>query len=343
MLLQLVATKDRIVPIPNYWTFLLVVAVILFLYFAPAGFDRLQYKEMFENAGLWGNEKDPGWETYNSIFRSILGTNSDAFFLIHDCIYTLLFVSFANVAIKRDYRFYFLFLLFISIGFYSGGTNVMRSGLANAIMYFALSRYLKFNQTSKGAILFICLALVASTIHYSIVLFVLGVTVAYFFPRVRFYALVWFICVILSYFDVLAGFLTPLTDHIGASGDRLESYVSQIGKANSLYLKAGWRLDFIVYSAIPLLFAAYYIRVCKYSDRFYKCILCGYLISNSFWLCVIRMPFTDRIAMISWCLIPIVTSYPVLANDSKLQTSHPNLCISFAISAPLILVVLSFL
>lgn len=327
---------DRIPSVQNYWTFLIIFVAIIMIYNAPFGFDRIQYKKAFENPEMWGREKDPGWELYNSIYRQIFGSDSNVFFFFHDIIYTLLFVSFAWIAIKSEYRYYFLLLLFISLGYYNGGTNVMRSGFANALIYLAMSRYLKCNLSGKGILEFICISVMAITIHFSVLLTILSLIVGYLFPKVRVYFFIWLGCVILSYLNLLEPIVEPINNILDPSAtERLDKYLLEIGKEVDIYQNAGWRLDFIIYSAVPLIFAFYYIRKCKYKDKFYHCVLCAYLIANSYWLCVIKMPFTDRVAYLSWCLIPIVTVYPILSNHYKAKASQPSMALLLSFIMPL--------
>lgn len=208
------------------------------------------------------------------------------------------------------------------------------------MIYFGLSRYLYCKSTRNGAIIFLCISAVAVTVHYSIILLILGLVSGYFFPKTKWYVYMWVCCVVLSYFNALEGILSPIIHYFGETGDRLDSYVSQIGERNEFYLKAGWRLDFIIYSAVPLVFAYYYVKLCNYRNQFYQCLLCGYLVANSFWLCVIRMPFTDRIALISWIIIPIITSYPVLTDPS---IKRPSICLAVSYLFPLMLCILNLI
>lgn len=73
-------SRTRIPPVQLHWTILLIIGAVICIYLAPEGFDRHQYREIFETPNLWGGEKDSGWESYNSVYRQFLGKNSDAFF-----------------------------------------------------------------------------------------------------------------------------------------------------------------------------------------------------------------------------------------------------------------------
>ncbi|MCD8394974.1 MAG: EpsG family protein [Bacteroidales bacterium] len=297
--------KGRIPPVSNTFSFIITALAILSIYFAPIGFDRHQYELMFLHPGLWGQEKDFGWEIYNSFFRFLLGKNVKLFIFINDILYTSLFVYFGYKCFKKEYRFYFLLLVFISLGYYSGGTNVMRSGLATALVFLGLS---KLNKPWW----FVTCAVCACTIHLSVGLTIVGLTIGYFYPNLKVYVFLWLTCVVLSYTDSLGPVTEYMVNLIGDNDSRLSDYTSQIGEKSALYTKMGFRVDFIIYSALPLLLVYYYKIKCHYRNRFYDVVTSAYLIANSVWLCVIRMPYTDRIALLSWVLIPIVSIYPPL-------------------------------
>jgi len=298
----------RLPTISDRYALILTIIAVLFLFLAPYGFDRKQYQIMFLNPGIW-SYKDSGWEVYNAIMRIITDYNADLFFLFNDIIYTALFVVFIYYFIKPGYRYYLLLLTIISIGFYNGGVNIMRSGLAVSIIFLGLRFY-------KNSIIFILCCIVACSIHLSVGLICAGIVLGYYFPKLKIYFFIWLVCLVLSYTNSLGELLQGTLSLMGDSAYRLEGYTSGIGEKNELYDNAGWRLDFIIYSSLPLLFVYYYKVKNHFKDRLYDTICSAYLLVNSFWLCVIRMPFTDRIALLSWVMIPVMSIYPVLVDNS---------------------------
>ena len=304
----LCSSKGHIIPqVSTHLFYSLIVIAICAIYFAPEGADKIVYKTIYLFPDLWMENKDSGWIIYNSIIRAIVGKNANLFFLINAIIYTFLFVYFVRQSFQYKYWFYFFLLLIISLGYYSGGTNIMRSGLATAILYCGMTRYDK-------PYLFLILMAIASSIHLSISITIGALIIGYYYPKLKIFTIIWIVAVALSFTDSLSGVLSNTIDFLGSNSYRLEQYTSSIGKESELYTKIGWRLDFVLYSAYPLLFAYYYKAKIKFSNRFYDAVISAYLIANSFWLCVIRMPFTDRIALLSWVLIPIICLYPPLKN-----------------------------
>ena len=80
--------------------------------------------------------------------------------------------------------------------------------------------------------------------------------------------------------------------------------------------QGGFRLDFIAYSAMPVLVGYYAIYKKKmHLSRFYSCLLNTYLCTNGVWMLCMYAQFTNRIAYLSWFLYPIVLIYPFLNED----------------------------
>ena len=90
---------------------------------------------------------------------------------------------------------------------------------------------------------------------------------------------------------------------------------------NALY-QQGFRLDFILYSLVPIVIGSYYTLVKKFKDRLYQIILNAYILTNVFWVLIIRANFTDRFAYLSWFMIPFVLAYPLLQRDAPVK--RPN-------------------
>lgn len=77
---------------------------------------------------------------------------------------------------------------------------------------------------------------------------------------------------------------------------------------------AGFRWDFLAYSIVPIIIGWFAERKGNI-DSIYKYLLNAYILSNAFWVLVIRAQFSDRFASISWTLYSIVLAYPLLKLD----------------------------
>lgn len=320
---MLTSDRKRLGGVQPVWTFLLILAALLSIYFAPFGFDRKMYEIIYLNPESFS--KDQGWIVYNRIVRIVAGENSNIFFLINDILYTGGFVYFTFKTFNRDYAWYYLVIVFISIGYYSGGSNVLRSGLALSLIFYGLGLYMKYRNIIP---LLIC-ALMGCMIHLSTILIACALVVAYLYPKYKLYLGIWCLFLVLSYFNTLGFVSDTIIDLMGDDSYRLQGYLDG---PNDLYKKAGFRFDFIVYSAVPIVFGLYYLVRKKFMDRFYIVIFSAYFLINSIWLVVIRMPYTDRMALMSWIFIPIIIAYPPLKGQMSNQRQMIFLSILFPFS-----------
>lgn len=321
-----VIDKPQLPKLSSGITIILMAICIALIYFAPEGFDKMQYRDIYLGLSEWSDRgKDLGWEVYNSILRHIFGPHSNLFFLTTAILYTLCFYVFSRYKLPTGYEYYFLVLLFISLGYYSGGTNVMRTGIATGLIYVALAQ-------SRKLWWFALFSFLAYTIHGSALLMIAGLVIGMILPKNKIYLGIWMICALLSKSGILTSFISPLLDDTLEEAQRLNKYLNASDDVLDLYENMGWRLDFIIYSAIPLIFVWFYKYKCGFKDKFYDMVITEYLLCNSFWLCVIIMPFTDRVALLSWVFIPILCSYPIFISN---KIKNKGLTLAAAITVPL--------
>ena len=75
---------------------------------------------------------------------------------------------------------------------------------------------------------------------------------------------------------------------------------------------SGFRVDFIIYSIMPIIMAWYVTIKRNFKDLPYHTIATTYILANAFWIMVIRSEQSNRFAYLSWFLYPIVIAYPLL-------------------------------
>ena len=153
--------------------------------------------------------------------------------------------------------------------------------------------------------------------HASIHIMIGAAALAWFFNNSFYYLAAWLVSIIASYF---AGFkiqflLSAL--HLTEGDDRLNSYLTQTDAAEFLRREGaqifiGFRWDFIAYSAMAVIIGYYFIYKWKFKDEYYHWIY--FLITNMFWILVIRSAYSNRFAQISWFIMPIVLIYPFMKN-----------------------------
>ncbi|MBQ8047206.1 MAG: EpsG family protein [Prevotella sp.] len=229
------------------------------------------------------------------------------FFLIIEIVY----IGTMALACWRLDRRNFPILLIVCMSaysFFSYGVNGLRNGMACNMIILAMT-YILGNTKDKLICAALCLA--AVNIHHSAMLPVVAMVFVYFYrkPRMMFYF--WIASILISLtaggmvesFFAGMGFDDRLNDYISAQGD--EDEMSQ-------FSQTGFRWDFLLYSAMPVIMGWFVVFKRKIIDMNYMILLGTYIYSNAFWVMVIRSSFSNRFAYLSWFLYPLVLTYPLL-------------------------------
>lgn len=296
-------------------TFFPAVAIAAYLVFRfgcmPYLFsvDRLIYANDFLGVKYGGHstnfsEKDPLWGTFSYIV-SLFG-DVDFFFISQSALYIGLYL-FAIQRLNSKAIFWIFIAVVGSMGFSSYGTNTIRAGMAIATIVFGLSYWRK-------PIAMYCIFLMALGLHFSMAIPLSMILICRYYNNTRLFFYVWFLSVILS---LSAG--SFFNDFFSTFVE--DSRTSYLTEENKFY-NQGFRWDFVIYSLVPLLVGAFYIFKKGFKDRFYWMLYNAYILTNSFWVLVIRANFTDRFAYLSWFMIPFILTYPLLRHDAPVK--RPN-------------------
>ena len=117
----------------------------------------------------------------------------------------------------------------------------------------------------------------------------------------------WIASILIS--AVLGGTVENIFMNLGFD-DRVDSYLTV--NNSSIGAGGGFRLDFLIYSMMPIIFGYYIVLKRHIKDGPYLLLLNTYTLANAIWVIVIRANFSNRIAYLSWFLYPIVLAYPLL-------------------------------
>jgi hypothetical protein len=77
----------------------------------------------------------------------------------------------------------------------------------------------------------------------------------------------------------------------------------------------------------------YVTKYRRFSDPEYTAVANAYLLSNAFWIMVIRAAFSNRFAYLSWFIYPIVIAYPLLRMNVWKDQDRKTTIILFFYSA----------
>lgn len=213
--------------------------------------------------------------------------------------------------LMRNNMFVAILFCFVSFSCFTYGTNGIRNGMASSIMMLAITF---LNKEKKWQIIIALLLMFLSiNIHKSMTLPGLCAIVAFLAIKETKYAIFfWLASIVIS--AVAGNYVTEFFVDLGFD-DRMEAYANldEFGEVKeSVNVKAGFRIDFILYSIMPIIMAWYVSMRRNFKDKMYNIIASTYILANSFWIMVIRSEQSNRFAYLSWFLYPIVIAYPLL-------------------------------
>ena len=73
-----------------------------------------------------------------------------------------------------------------------------------------------------------------------------------------------------------------------------------------------FRWDFLIYSSMGVLVGWFFIFMRDFKDEYYHWLYNIFLITNAFWVLVIRSAYSNRFAQISWFILPVILIYPFM-------------------------------
>ena len=232
----------------------------------------------------------------------------------------LISLSFKYLACKKIFHenVYTAFLFVITaFYFWRSVTNIIRSDMALSLVLCGMAVMLdgKSRQKYYWVALFFFLAIF---IHNSSVLLVICFLASYTLGKNIKWAIgFWVLCVIMSL--VNHSFFENLFISMGFD-DRVESYLTG-EDTNGVFSHSGFRWDFLIYSMVPIVLG--WLVSKKISEKTYSALLNTYILTNCFWVLVIRALFSDRFAGISWALYGIVLALSLMYLDAnKNQTRY---------------------
>ncbi len=240
-----------------------------------------------------------------------MGLNVNEFFLVIEFGYIGCMFAFAWKHTRRNLWLMMLFF-FIAFQFYSFGTNGIRNGLACSVSLLAIAFLINADESKLSRNLAFVLFFLSMGIHRSATLPAVAALGSWYYLKNTKLALrFWFISIGVS---LAAG---PMVEQFFVSlgfDDRMEQYSSanMTERTASIFRGTGFRWDFLMYSAAPVVMIWYVTRYRRFTDKAYSVIANTYLLCNAFWIMVIRAAFSNRFAYLSWFIYPVVIAYPLL-------------------------------
>lgn len=194
-----------------------------------------------------------------------------------------------------------------SFSFFSYGTNGIRNGMACSLIILAIAY--TFDKKKWKLLISLLLAFIAYGCHISTALPIISMIVCLFFKNTKLLIYFWVLSIGISL--VAGGQVEAFFTSLGFD-DRMSVYSSE-NVDTSLFSSTGFRWDFLLYSAMPIILGWYCFFKRGIIDKKYSYLLNTYILCNSFWVMMIRASYSNRFAYLSWFLYPIVLAYPLLS------------------------------
>lgn len=305
-------TNSHLSKVSNMWALLFVVAMIFAIAYFPEelNYDKPRYTNMYYKALFHYKDydfRDPGWIVYNRACGLLFGNSIDLFYILTATLYVGATYYVGIKLFPKDNVCYLVVMAAGCLGFSNYGTNVIRAGAALSLLLLAVSLNCKI-------VYKIALVIIALSFQKSVIIPILAFIGAKTVKPIWLVTLIWLFCLFLSAANFDMG---PLFESFGFVDERVEQYASTINDVGGGTYEKGFRWDFLLYSLAPIAIAYYYIYKIKISDSFYLSLVKTYLLANSVWLLAIRMDYSDRLAYLSWFLIPLLSLYPVIKYQNK--------------------------
>lgn len=317
----------------NYSGFILLILITLFLGLRPVDLvfvDTKLYADMYY---IINDYEKIAWDTnwlWNGIIVTCknLGFNVNEYFLLIESIYmgAIFFVCYKIM--RNNYWFAFLFCL-SSFSFYSYGVNGLRNGLSCHLVLVGMC--LLQDRDILKTIIAVLLFIFSFVIHKSVLLPCLCVCASYIIKEPKKAIAIWGVSIIISL--ILGNAIANFIQSFGLFEDKM-SYLTDLEETNisESFSQTGFRFDFLLYSAIPVLFIWYLTVKRNFQDGMYNLIANTYILANAFWIIVIRASYTNRFAYLSWFIYPIVIAYPLIRMNVWDEQDRKAAIILFAYS-----------
>lgn len=284
---------------------LLCVFLVLFIGFRPAG--RI-FTDMSNYYLAWQrNLNEPfsfHFNTTNIIFDNLFlamssaGLSITTFYLLMAMIYFSCMLKACKKMFPAQTLFAFLVCL-AAFSTLSYATNGIKAGVAASIFLLAIAY-------QKKLLLSIVFAALSYGFHHSMELPIIAFYAVRLFKNPKYYFYFWVLCLIISLLHIQS-----FMNFFASLGDE-QSAVYLVDTGEDWFGGGGFRIDFVIYSFIPILIGIVLINKYRVSDKGYICLLNTYTLCNAVWLLCMYAAFTNRIAYLSWLMYPIVLIYPFL-------------------------------
>lgn len=269
--------------------------------------DMSTYAQSFDMVSsgqfeVWSS--DPGFALLTRICANTMSV--DGYFLVCAVFY-IAPVLIATRLMQSEWAFAALLAFAGGFSFYSYGVNGIRNGIATSFLLWALACH-------KRKLVMLMLMAIAISFHTSVILPAIAFAACCIYINLGLCSAIWISALATSLLygesvSLLLGSFISL-----GSEERLLKYTTGAGFGGD---KGGFRLDFILYGILPLIVSYALADKAIRSDKFYRRLVGAYLLTNAFWLLAMYAAFSNRLAYLSWFMMPLIVIYPFIPSGHK--------------------------
>ena len=308
--------------------FVITIVVALATYPDELNFDKSRYRMMYlsylgeSSADL--EYKDIGWSFYVLLCGKMLGWNVDFYFIFTAAVYISGYYHFARHFFPKKTYGYFIVFAVGCLGFSAYGVNTIRAGIALSFFLHFMVLFVHKGTLWKYVAFFF--AFCSILVHKSMIIPFSAFILSKYLKNNIYYVSFWLICFMASAINID---MSKLFDAFGFVDERVVDYIE--GSNTISDYQSGFRIDFIIYSLVPMAFWSYY-RLKKNIDDIYTSHLVRmYLFSNAIWLLAIRIHYTDRLAYLSWFMIPMILLLPIFNYQGRFKSPQNAMLLVMAV------------
>lgn len=270
--------------------------------------DTSNYAHVFNimaDGDLIPDKSEDEWIFSRLMWWSAQCMDVQLFFLIIEILYIVPILIACKKLCPMNPAVMMLFFM-TAFSFFSYGTNGIRNGMACSLVILAIAY--ASDKRFIGKIIAAVLAFIAYGCHKSTALPILCIIVCLFYKNSKILTYFWILSIGISL--VAGGSVEAFFTSLGFD-DRMSTYSSS-NVDESLFSSTGFRWDFLLYSAMPIVLGWYTIFKRGIVSEKYSYLLNIYILCNAFWVMMIRASYSNRFAYLSWFIYPIVLAYPLL-------------------------------
>lgn len=280
--------------------------------------DMSTYAQSFEAvaAGRPSFHNDVGFGLLTELSAQALSVTG--YFVLCSALYVLPIMVAVHLTHAR-WAFAVLLTFAGGFSFYTYGVNGIRNGIATSVLLAAFALH-------NRRLAMMLLMVVAISIHKSVAIPAAAFLACTLYANVTACGVAWIMALAasLAFGDRLSTAVGGLIS-IGGDDERLLSYATGGAFGGD---RGGFRIDFVLYSIVPVAIAYALAETQTRRDQFFRRLLSAYLITNATWLLMMYAAFSNRFAYLSWFMMPWVIIYPFVPKREQpgmplaLQNSH---------------------